>query len=459
MTLRFALPWLLVLLTTVAGCGSDEDDDPGTAASTGGPSQPDPPTWTDAPTGRLPIGQGQSLSLPLTLVYDGDVQSALVAAPPGIEAGVSPDASKLDIYATYNTVRLSTAVGVELPNPPGPNVTYAVSLDVRPIAWRPPCTCPTAAGPEAREHAAVVVDDPGRQVFMLGGSGYMPQFVPLADFWRYDLDTGDWTEVTPTGDVPQAAGSRRVAGSAEPGVSYMFGGYGEGNVNFDELYRVRVDGQSLTFTLLDQENGPSARSLHGFAYDAVADRYVMFGGASTKPLDDLWTMTIAGDVATWAEVAPAVAPSARYGFFYGVDEALGRLYLFSGAQGFAAVDPAPDTWMLDLRADPPAWTLLLEGDDVTPPGRRNGCTVFDPSGPRMFVFGGTPDGANSTPGLWVFDARPDHARWEQLVRDGEPHIRSSGFGFYDPTTGRSQMGFGNDAGIYRDWNIVGYAAP
>jgi hypothetical protein len=458
MTMRFALPWLLVLLTTVAGCGSD-DDDPGTAASTGGPSPSDPPTWTDAPGEPLIIGQGQSLSIPLTVVSEDQVHSAIVAAPPGIEAAPATDASALDIYATYAAAPGTPPITVELTHEGNPNVPYQVALDVRPIGWLPRVTWTNAEGPEAREHAAVVVDDPGRQVFMIGGSGYMPQFVPLADFWRYDLATGTWSEVTPSGDIPQAAGSRRVAGSAEPGTFYMFGGYGEGNVNFDELYRVRVDGQSLTFTLIEQQNGPSARALHGFAYDAVADRYVMFGGASTKPLDDLWTMTVAGDVATWTEVTPATAPSARYGFFYGVDEALGRLYLFSGAQGFAAVNPAPDTWMLDLRADPPAWTLLLEGDDVTPPGRRNGCTVFDPTGPRMFVFGGTPDGANSTPGLWVFDARPDHARWEQLVRDDEPPIRSSGFGFFDPTTGQSLLGFGNDSGIYRDWNIIGYAAP
>jgi hypothetical protein len=456
MTMRFALPWLLVLLTTVAGCGSDDERDPPKDE----PDPPDPPAWTDAPGEPLIIGQGQSLSIPLTVVSEDQVHSVIVAAPPGIEAAPAPDAPELDIYASYDAAPGVPPIAVELTHEGHANVPYQVTLDVRPIAWLPRVTWTNAEGPEAREHAAVIVDDPGRQVFMIGGSGYMPQFVPLADVWRYDLGTSTWSEVTPAGDVPQAAGSRRVAGSAEPGVFYMFGGYGEGNANFDELYRVRVDGQSLTFTLIDQDNAPSARALHGFAYDSVADRYVMFGGAGNAPLDDLWTMEIAGDVATWSEVIPAgAAPSARYGFFYGVDEVLGRLYLFSGAQGFASVNPAEDTWVLDMRADPPAWTLLLEGDGVTPPGRRNGCTVFDPTGPRMFVFGGTPDGMNSTPGLWVFDARPEHARWQQLVRDEEPPIRSSGFGFFDPTTGHSVLGFGNDAGIYRDWNTIGYAAP
>lgn len=457
MTSRSALPCLLCLLTAVAGCGSDEPDGPGSNASSTGNPQPTPPSWTEAPTEPVMIGQGKTVTLPLTIVTESQVQSAIFEAPAGLEAASGTDG--LDIYASYAAQPGTPPVVVSLPDPPNPHVVYPVELDVRPIGWLPRVTWTDAEGPEAREHGAVIVDGDGRQAFVIQGSGYSPQFVPLADSWRFDLNSHGWNEVQATGDLPQAAGSRRAAGSADPSVFYLFGGYGEGNVNFDELYRVRVDGTSLVFTEMDQVNTPPARALHAFAYDAEKDRYVMFGGASTKPLDDLWTMTIAGDTATWTEVTPALSPSARYGFFYGVDEARGQLYLYSGAQGFASVNPADDTWVLDMRADPPAWTLLLEGEGAVPPGRRNGCTVFDPTGPRMFVFGGTPDGQTTVEGLWAFDARPGKARWEQLVRDGEPPRRSSGFGFFDPGSGQSYLGFGNDSNIYRDWNVIGYPTP
>ena len=92
----------------------------------------------------------------------------------------------------------------------------------------------------------------------------------------------------------------------------------------------------------------------------------------------------------------ALSPSPRYGFFYGVDQQLGQLFLFSGAQGTTTLDPAQDTWQLDMRADPPVWQKLLDGAaDGVPPGRRNGCAVWDPSGPRLLVFGGTADAKTS----------------------------------------------------------------
>ena len=74
-----------------------------------------------------------------------------------------------------------------------------------------------------------------------------------------------------------------------------------------------------------------------------------------------WTqLTIEGD-----------APSPRYGFFYGYDAASRRLIVFSGAQGTASVDPAHDTWALDLSVTPPAWRLLDDGSgEGSPPGRR-----------------------------------------------------------------------------------------
>ncbi len=129
--------------------------------------------------------------------------------------------------------------------------------------------------------------------------------------------------------------------------------------------------------------------------------------------------------------------------------------LFSGAQGTNPLNAARDTWALDL--DPsPTWTLLMEGDAV-PPGRRNGCMVFDPSGPRLIVFGGTANAMTSEPGLWAFDARPGHAAWSQLVLDGEPPLRSSGFGFYDVASDRTLLGFGNSPiKAFRDWGKLGY---
>jgi hypothetical protein len=104
------------------------------------------------------------------------------------------------------------------------------------------------------------------------------------------------------------------------------------------------------------------------------------------------------------------------------------------------------------------WTLIAEGEaEGVPPGRRNGCMVFDHDLTRLYVFGGTPDAQTSAPGLFVFDARPGQERWALLNRADEPDLRSSGFGYYDPATQQVVMGFGNStSAVYADFNFLGY---
>jgi hypothetical protein len=133
--------------------------------------------------------------------------------------------------------------------------------------------------------------------------------------------------------------------------------------------------------------------------------------------------------------------------------------LWSGATGVASIKPAKDAWALDLRADVPTWQLIVPDQDIAP-GRRNGCSVFDPTASRLFVFGGTADAMTTEEGLFVLDGRPGKERMVRIDRENAPDLRSSGFGFFAPATGDAWMGFGNTAtGVYRDLGVLGYAAP
>jgi len=185
---------------------------------------------------------------------------------------------------------------------------------------------------------------------------------------------------------------------------------------------------------------------------------VMFGGIGPGIENDTWVMTLDGDVATWETLDTTEPPSPRYGFFYGFDQAEGRLVVYSGAQGTSQVNPATDTWILDTRQTPAEWNLISEGEEEgVPPGRRNGCMVWDETNRRLFVFGGTPDAQTSAPGLYVFDASEGFEGWTLLELEDEPPIRSSGFGFHVPGDEILAMGFGNTtSAIFADWNFLGY---
>lgn len=352
-----------------------------------------------------------------------------VAESDGLEA--ETNGSNLTLRAPYG------ASGRKTITINGSNSVITQPVDIRVAVWS---SIPTFdAGPEAREHGALIVDDGGRRVILIGGSGYKPYGTPLADIWAWSLTTRTWTKLTAEGDVPPAGGSRRVAGS------YMFGGYAAASETNNELYRFQVGPTSIQFKKLTTTIPP--RSLHAFV--KAGDKFVVFGGASTKPLNDTWELKIDGDTAT-ATLLMASGPTARYGFFYGADEE--RLIVFSGAQSFSTVKPAQDTWALSF-ADK-AWTQIAIENG--PKGRRNGCFVYDPKFKRLFVFGGTADAMTSEAGFSILDARVGREAWTTVARAGEPPLRSSGIGFWDPNMGSATCGFGNTTmAVYADWATFG----
>lgn len=369
------------------------------------------------------------------LVALGPIKAPTVTNPDGLDATLVDNAGQwqLRLRAPYGITGGKTITVT------GSDAIVTQPVTVTPAAWSPSSTW--TDGPEAREHGAVMFDAANKRVVLIGGSGYKPYGTPLADVWAWSLETKTWSKPAVEGDLPAGAGSRRVAGN------YLFGGYGEGQANNNELYRVDL-GTPIRFKKLTTTI--PARSLHAFV--KTSDGFIVFGGASTKPLNDTWHLKIDGDAGTATTIASDATPSARYGFFYGADDQ--RLIVFSGAQSFSTVKPAEDTWAFDFAAR--QWTQIAAGDANAPKGRRNGCFVFDPTSPRLFVFGGTADAKTSEPGFYVLDARPGLEAWTKVERPSEPPLRSSGFGFFDPATGRATCGFGNTTmAVYSDWTSFG----
>ncbi len=417
------------------------------------PLKPTPPAWTNAPGAPVALGQGQTKDLPITLKADGEVM--VQSAPPaGIDVDAAPD--HLSIHADY-TVSGAVDLPITLTDVHNLSTTITVHLSVAPIGWKAHPMWDVPLGPDAREHGAFIVDDNANVALMFGGTGYKPQGTPLEDAWTLHLGDSSWTKWTPKGDPIPGAGSRRVAIVPGAGLAYAFGGYTAAN-DLDDLFKIAYGNGDATFTKLTS-TGPDTRELHVFAYDAGKQRFVLFGGygSASGVLADTWVMTLAGDVPTWKKLTLNPHPTGRYGSFYAMDQVHHRLIVWSGGQTGKTNDPvnaASDAWSLDLSNDVPSWSpIAITG--TAPKGRRNGCFVFDPSGPRMMVFGGTADQATTEPGLWFLDLRAGKESWSKVDRTGEPPLRSSSFGFLDKT-GNLTCGFGNDAGLYRDLGIVGY---
>ncbi len=442
----------LLLPFLVLACSSSET-----------PTAPAAPKWLDAPATTVALRQGVELSLPIRLDRAGAKVSA--KAPEGMSAVV--DGTALRLQADYSMTGEATVSVALTPDDGSPASTVNVQVRVAPLTWLDRQTWSTADGPQAREHTSMFLDEDTRVVYLLQGTGFVPQWKPIEDNWKLDLKTQSWARWTPTGDVPEPGATRRAVHVPGTKVYYLYGGssgFEATEVGDPAIYRVDLGNPAHTFTKLAQANPPGrTRILHFFGYDTEKKLFVIFGGvfqsaSEQAMLNDTWTFTVDGDTATWTEVKTAQKPSPRYGGFYATDSVAHRFLVWGGAQqpkGKDVVNPATDLWSLDLSAAVPNWSPI-ETAGETPQGRRNGCWVHDPQTQRLFVFGGTPDGAVSAKGLFALDLRPGREAWSTVSAETPPP-RSSGSGFFDPSSGRGYCGFGNDDYAYRDMNAFGYA--
>jgi hypothetical protein len=397
------------------------------------------PTLTIAPQSAK---QGETTTVPLSTSLGITVASA----PDGLTA--DSDGQTLAIHAGYQ-VSGPQQLHLRLDDHSGGIGETVVDVNVAPIGWQWSVT-PSPA-PTAREHGVLVADDD--KAYLIGGSGYMPQGDAATDaYWTFDLVARTWTPLSPAGDVPPPAASRRVALKSGQKLAFFFAGYESNTADDNDLYRFDYSVSPPSFTKLTQTNPPPARELHAFAYDDMSDTFVAFGGVSAagRVFGDTWTMKLSGDAATWTQ-QKIMGPTPRYGFFYAMSAS--KLYVWSGAQGTASINPAADTWAYDVAAN--TWTQVLDGsEDGAPPGRRNGAFIYDPEGPRLIIFGGTADAMTTVPGLSLLDLRT--LTWATLTLDKQPTLRSSSFGVYDPKRQQSVLGFGNDRALYRDLSALGY---
>ena len=421
----------------------------GIVAAACGSSDTEAPQWTDAPA-SIDAYEGRAVTVPFAVRASNPSALRITASGEGLE--VEPAIGSLRVRAAYGAS--PTSLRVELAEG-GKSTTVNVAIRPHRLAWKP-TTWAAGAGPQALEHGVFFLDEAAGAAFLLHGSGYDPQWKPVAETWRLDLRAGTWAPWTPTGDVPAPAAAAR--GASMGGAGFVHGGY-TGSPGADEKVQAdlyRVDLASGAFKRLVSTSAPPARQLHAVAYDETNKKLVVFGGFGDGAiLQDTWLASVAGDNATWTAVN-AKGPSPRYGAFYALDKESRRFVVWSGAQvpkGRDQINAAQDAWALDL--DSGTWSAIEPAGEI-PAGRRNGCSMHDTVGRRLFVFGGTSDGMTSQKGLFVLDLEPGREAWTKLEIAGQPPERSSGFGF-SLSDGRVACGFGNDDDAYADLNFIGYA--
>ncbi|MFZ3262496.1 MAG: choice-of-anchor D domain-containing protein [Terriglobales bacterium] len=187
-----------------------------------------------------------------------------------------------------------------------------------------------AAGPLAREGAAMVYDALHKNTVLFGGYAGGTTF---RDTWIWNGST--WNQQSP-GNPPPARYLHSMVFDSTHNQVLMFGGIsGSGDYMYDTW---TWDG--MNWTQLSPANHPSPRCAFAMVYDTVHGRVVLSDGLnSSGALNDTW----AWDGVNWTELTPATSPTSRYGAAAAfVNSPVAQFLLFGGNNGTANLN---DTWV------------------------------------------------------------------------------------------------------------------
>ena len=443
MPLRTTRPLLALLLCGLtAGCGGD-----------GAPSPTDPEPTACAVTLADPeVSVAEGGLVRIELVVEADVTEVEATVDQGEVVAVE---GGWELRAPYGIG--GSALTLTLPHLcAGEPAQATASVPIRVPTWSAlPTWTGGVDGPINREYGNFWIDpaNPDR-VWAFGGFHYEPQqFTAANELWSLELSTDTWSQHSPVDPPLQPGAGMALLGTGE---AILFGGLIDSNTTPFLLSRLDYAADPPAFTDLATASSPSFGDYQpSLVWDEPRGRLLSICGVNTSAgyhCDVRLVDPATGEV-TMLDTA-GEAPPGRNGHFWVHDQSNERFVLFSGDRGSASCDCQPDTWALELGEDPPRWVALDAPN--APVGRRNGAYALDPDGRRMFVWGGTPDGATTAPGLWALDLDRGREAWHQVVPAGEmPPERASGAMVYDAARRRLIMGFGNSsAGNFTDmWAV------
>ena len=240
--------------------------------------------------------------------------------------------------------------------------------------------------PSAKGDNLVCLDDCSRVLWLAadGADGHA---------WELDVKAGQWRKTSAPAHVLFAM---RAVYDSESKRVIAFGGAHSVSHPVDETWA--YDPATDTWTQMHPKSSPPARYWHAMAYDASADRVVVFGGLGDLDLvafNDTWTYDFNRD--TWTQVRTKSAPPGRHYHAMAYDAGGKRTVLFGGADLGEA--PMGDTWLLDLNAG--QWMAVQTSG---PSARAWHAMAYDADQRVVVLIGGGETRGKFLNDVWLFSS-------------------------------------------------------
>jgi hypothetical protein len=384
---RYRLAALLLTLAMSNACAMGQPTTGPTTGPTSGPTDRVRPT--SSPPVSLPPTTMPSLPPAASLTLPPAATASPAAAAEWHQrtlGGPAPSAREDQTWTIDGAGRFAYLFGGRA----GADVSDELwRYDLRADAWQQ--LDPAGPAPAARfGHVAVWLADDGLAIW--SGQGESRFF---DDLWLYDPRLDAWRELPAGGALPEARyGS--CGGVAPDGRLWISHGFTRDDGRF-------ADTRAYDFTtgewsdVTPSGERPVERCLHDCLW-TPAGELLLYGGQTTgvAALGDAWLYDPA--TGSWAEQLP---PPAEARQLYALASLGETAWIYGGGTldgGYLA-----DLWQIDLAT--PAWQQV-EAVGPSPSARSSATLIADPAGRRLLLFGGTnEDGAQGD--LWQFELATD----------------------------------------------------
>src|SRR6266704_3315416 len=247
--------------------------------------------------------------------------------------------------------------------------------------------------PNLSDHS-VAYDSRSDRIILFGGFTNRP----IAETWAYDANTDSWTNMTPAYSPP-ARSLAAMAYDSESDRVILFSGAQQGTEIEDTW---AYDYNANTWTRMDPPLAPSARGLHGMAYDRKEDRIILFGGSAEASGQSITffaeTWAYDYDANRWTRMFPVAFPSARAWPGLAYDDAQNQTVLFGGLDVNGSNG---ETWLYNFSGN--RWTQAAP--IVSPAPRAGHAVAYDRESDRVVSTGGRTR-TGSTAETWLLGPAP-----------------------------------------------------